>query len=41
LLAKGKTQWMNKGRTQEHEIYPKVWPHHKGALLPIEEPTKG
>jgi hypothetical protein len=32
---------MNKARTQEHKIYPEVWPHHKGALLSIEEPTKG
>jgi hypothetical protein len=41
LLAKDGTQRMNKTRTQEHEIYPKVWSHYKGALLPIEEPTKG
>jgi hypothetical protein len=24
-----------------HKIYPEVRPHHKGVLLPVEEPTKG
>jgi hypothetical protein len=28
-------------RTQDTRFYPEVWPHHKGALLPVEEPTKG
>jgi hypothetical protein len=41
LLANDETQRMNKARTQEHKIYPKVRPHHKGALLPVEEPIKG
>jgi hypothetical protein len=29
----------NKARTQEHSIYPEVQSHHKGVLLPVEEPT--
>jgi hypothetical protein len=24
-----------------HEIYPEIRPHHKGVLLPVEEPKKG
>jgi hypothetical protein len=29
------------GRTkQEHKIFPEVRPHHKGALFPVEKPTK-
>jgi hypothetical protein len=32
---------MDKERTQEHKIYPEVRSHHNGALLLVEEPTKG
>jgi hypothetical protein len=28
-------------KNTRHKIYPKVQPHHKGVLLPVEEPTKG
>jgi hypothetical protein len=28
-------------KNTRHKIYPEVWPHHKGVLLPIEEPTMG
>jgi hypothetical protein len=30
---------MSKSKTQRHEFYTEVWPHHKGVLLPIEKPT--
>jgi hypothetical protein len=29
-----------KQRHKDARIYPEVRPHHKGALLPVEEPTK-
>jgi hypothetical protein len=28
-------------KNTRHKIYPEVRPHHKGVLLPVEEPTKG
>jgi hypothetical protein len=28
-------------KNTRHKIYPEVQRHHKGVLLPIEEPTKG
>jgi hypothetical protein len=28
-------------KNTRHAIYPEVRPHHKGVLLPVEEPTKG
>jgi hypothetical protein len=28
-------------KNMSHMIFPKVRPHHKGVLLPVEEPTKG
>jgi hypothetical protein len=30
----------DQARTQDTRFYPEVRPHHKGALLPVEEPTK-
>jgi hypothetical protein len=30
----------DQARTQDTIFYPEVQPHHKGALLPVEEPTK-
>jgi hypothetical protein len=31
----------DQARTQDSRFYLEVQPHHKGAVLPIEEPTKG
>jgi hypothetical protein len=31
----------SKQRHKDTRIYPEVRPHHKGVLLPVEEPTKG
>ena len=28
-------------KNKRHKIYPEVRPHHKGVLLPVEEPMKG
>jgi hypothetical protein len=32
---------IDQAKTQDTSFYPEVRPHHKGALLPVEEPTKG
>jgi hypothetical protein len=32
---------IDQARTQDIGFYPEVRSHHKGALLPVEEPTKG
>jgi hypothetical protein len=32
---------IDQARTQDTRHYPEVRPHNKGALLPVEEPTKG
>jgi hypothetical protein len=41
FLAIDESQQMKQHKNTRHEIYPNVRPHHKGVLLPIEEPTKG
>jgi hypothetical protein len=41
ILPTMKTQSQIQERTQGTRFYPEVRPHHKGVLLPVEEPTNG
>jgi hypothetical protein len=41
FFAKDELQrFESKQRNKDIRIYPKVRSHHKGALLPVEKPTK-
>jgi hypothetical protein len=41
ILANRKSQSRIQARTQDIRFYFEVRSHHKGVLLPIEEPTQG
>jgi hypothetical protein len=41
ILPTRKTQSQIQAGTQDTGFYPEVRPHHKGVVLPVEEPTKG
>jgi hypothetical protein len=41
ILSTRKIQSRIQARAQDARVYPEVRPHHKGVLIPIEEPTKG